>query len=176
MFSVNRLVGRTVEREITDLRLPLVLPRLPPLPRSAPYALVPVGTRPARPAGTGTARQIQSRVSREDSVDPASVVRRASHQSSTRVLEVRRSLRPRGVRTARRASRDEAGTGPARRGGRVAYGLVRTKSARDDPARAPTPESRESSGSTATLESRSCIMRDVHANPPRDISFSDACG
>ena len=49
MFSVNRLVGRTVEREITDLRLP----RLPPLPRSAPctpsYPLVPAPPGPPVP-------------------------------------------------------------------------------------------------------------------------------
>jgi hypothetical protein len=175
MFSVNRLVGRTESRardhgpEIT----PLVLPRLPPLPRSAPYALVPVGTRPARPAGTGTARQIQSRACLVKTQSTASDERRISHHAS--ILEVRRSLRPRGVRTARRASRDEAGTGPARRGGRVAYGLVRTTNPRATTRARPPPES-SGSGSTATLESRSCIMRDVHANPPRDISFSDACG
>ena len=176
MFSVNRLVGRTESRardhgpEIT----PLVLPRLPPLPRSAPYALVPVGTRPARPAGTGTARQIQSRVSREDSVDR---VRRASHQSSreyTRGSTV--------TSTPGSPDRSTCLEGRGRHRSRAARGACGVwassddESARDDPGPTAARVESSGSGSTATLESRSCIMRDVHANPPRDISFSDACG
>ena len=171
MFSVNRLVGRTESRARDHG--PEITPRITP-PTAAP-ALGSVSPRtrwyPPRPARRYEPVQPDkfNLACLVKTQSTASDERRISHHAS--ILEVRRSLRPRGVRTARRASRDEAGTGPARRGGRVAYGLVRTKSARDD--RPGTPES---SGSTATLESRSCIMRDVHANPPRDISFSDACG
>ena len=169
MFSVNRLVGRTVEREITatcEITTPrTAAPALGSVsPRTRWYP------RPARPAGTGTARQIQSRVSREDSVDR---VRRASHQSSREYSRFDGHFDP-----GESGPLDVPRTGRGRHRSRAARGACGVW-ASSDKIRAttgPGPPRAESSGSTATLESRSCIMRDVHANPPRDISFSDACG
>lgn len=164
MFSVNRLVGRTVEREITATCEITAAPALGSVSKPS-YPLVPAPPGPpvpVQPDKFNLACLVKTQSTASDE-------RRISHHASTRGSTV--TSTPGSPDRSTCLERDEAGTGPARRGGRVAYGLVRTKSARDD--RPGTPES---SGSTATLESRSCIMRDVHANPPRDISFSDACG
>lgn len=161
MFSVNRLVGRTESRARDHG--PEITPRIWYYPayrrsrarlRTPSYPLVPAPPGPpvpVQPDKFNLACLVKTQSTASDE-------RRISHHAS--ILEVRRSLRPRGVRTARRASRDEAGTGPARRGGRVAYGLVRTTNPRATTRARPRRPSRPAPGRRrrSSQDPVSCVM------------------
>ena len=149
MFSVNRLVGRTVEREITATCEITAAPALGSVSKPS-YPLVPAPPGPpvpVQPDKFNLACLVKTQSTASDE-------RRISHHASTRGSTV--TSTPGSPDRSTCLERDEAGTGPARRGGRVAYGLVRTKSARDD--RPGTPESGECESSGSTGDARVKIL------------------
>ena len=157
MFSVNRLVGRTVEREITATCEITPRTNAPALgsvsPRTRWYPPRPARRyEPVQPDKFNLACLVKTQSTASDE-------RRISHHASTRGSTV--TSTPGSPDRSTCLERDEAGTGPARRGGRVAYGLVRTTNPRATTRARPPPESSRPAPGRRRRSSQdpvSCVM------------------